>query len=249
MKRLSTSLALLSAPLVLAGCNVSLGMSVPRVDGVKLPHDHLETLEVDSLAELGLTIDAAIGDLRVERGTGRTLVTVKVHEKTPGDASVSFVDGRLVAETESGDPAAIGEVTVVTEGPIAHLRFATGLGDIDVVDVEITGEIRLETGLGDVRLERPGRPDRVTLASGKGDIDCADTECQTLEASSGMGDIDVRSVEAQDADLSSGFGDIELAQCTFDDLDANTGFGDIECHETSYERGDLNTGLGSVERD
>jgi DUF4097 and DUF4098 domain-containing protein YvlB len=235
--------------LVLAGCHVSIGGHALRVDGVELPAKHTETLEVGAWPASGLTVDAVQGGVRLEPTAGANTITVELHEVTHGDATAFFEDGRLVAHTSSGEPAAIGRVVVRSSGPIPSLDLSTGMGDVEVDAVRVERTAEVSTGVGDVTVRGIGRLERIAASTGMGDVRIDGAECRVLAASSGMGDVEVRGVSADEADVSSGMGDVDVRDSTFDRLDADAGLGDVTCRGTTYRTGELDTGFGDVSRD
>jgi len=235
--------------LSLAGCHLSFGSHALRVDGVELPVQHTETLDVGAWPANGLTVQAVQGDVRLEPTSGANAITVELHEVVHGDATAFFRDGELVAHTSSGEPAAIGRVVVRSNGPIPSLDLSTGMGDVEVDGIRVERSVEVSTGMGDVTLRGIGRLERIVASTGMGDVLIDGAECRGLSLSSGMGDIDVRGVSADEADLSSGMGDVDVRGSTFDRLDAETGLGDVRCRATTYRSGELDTGFGDVSSD
>lgn len=231
-----------------AGCHVSLGSSLV-VDGVRLEERHDEVLEVPRWGPEGLTVESAMGDVRVEaaRPDEPTSIRVVVHERVPGDARAVLEGGRLFTRSISGDPSAVGDVVVRT-GALPRLAVTTGLGDVELRDVAIEDGLTIETGKGDVAVIGAGAPTRVVATTGMGDIELAHLSCGDLRAESGLGDIEARAVQGDSAKLASGLGDVEVEDCSFRALDASTGLGDVECTRTTYEVGELGSGLGSTTR-
>lgn len=230
-----------------AGCHMHLHGSSLVVDGVELEQEHVETIEIAEWHPSGIHVDSAMGDVLVQRGTGGNRITVTLHETVVGDARADYEDGKLVTRTASGEPSAIGDVTIYCDGELPALVVETGMGDIEVADVSVLGRVELSTGMGDVELERFGDPEAVVVTTGMGDLELKDGTTLTLHATSGMGDVELARVSAADADLSSGMGDVEVRDCAFERIGANTGLGDVECRSTTYREADLETGLGSVE--
>ena len=234
--------------LLLFGCHITFGRSSVEVDGVELPAEHTETLEIAAWSASGLMVDSPLGDLRVEPTDGPSTITVTLYEVEVGDATAFYEEGKLISRTSSGEPSGIGQVIVRSNGPIPSLTLTTGMGDITITDVHVTDTAKLETGMGDIEVDGIGSVDRIEANSGMGDVEVAGASCRTLTVSSGMGDVDVRGVSASEGSLSSGMGDIDIRRSDFEQLSANTGLGDVKCRETTYGRGELDTGLGSVTR-
>lgn len=231
-----------------AGCHLHVRGSNLVVDGVRLEEKHVETIEVDGWDPQGVRVEASMGDVTIRRDDGGNRITVTLHEKTFGDARAAYEGGRLVSRTASGEPSAIGDVTIYSAASLPSLVVATGMGDVEMDDVTVTGELELSTGMGDVELARFGNPGLVTVSTGMGDVELMDGATGTLRATSGMGDVEITRVDADDASFSSGMGDVDVQDCRFERVDANTGLGDIDCKTTTYERGDFDTGLGQVHR-
>ena len=150
-RRRLPALALFALPFLpfAAGCHVAFGFDHPRVDGVELEESHVETLEASTLPA-GFRVDAALGDIRVEAAEGAPTLVVQVFEKTPGDAQAVFVEGKLVSRSQSGEPSAIGDVTLRIDRPLEHLDVSTGMGDVDCQDVRYE-EASLDSGMGSIR--------------------------------------------------------------------------------------------------
>jgi len=244
MSRL-TSLALLPAALTTA-CIIPLGSSDIVVDGVKLEEKHTETIEIDAWDASGLTIRSWGGDIHIQSTSGPNRITVTLHELTLDDAAASHEDGRLVAHTTSGEPLAIGDVTVFSNGPLPALDITTGMGDVLVHGVAIPGAARIETGMGDVEVLDTGSPERIQANSGMGSIEVRGTSCGTLEAASGMGDIHVSNVSATEARLEAGLGDVTIIGSHLESVRAETGLGDIDCRDSEIGHHEFDTGLGKV---
>jgi len=248
MKQLTR--VLLSAPalvLLSAGCHFSLASSShPTVDGIELEESHEETLEPTTLATLGLRVNANMGNVRIERSDGPDSISVELFERTPGDAYAVFENGELKAESHSGDPAALGDVTVRTSGTLPHVHAETGLGDVTLEGVTVLGAVELSTGMGDVELAGAGEVDALQLSTGMGDLRAEDVTCTSLVAETGMGDVIVSAVRAPTGDISTGIGDVDVIGCTFGSLAASTGIGDVSCENCEIEEPELDSGLGSA---
>lgn len=245
----STSAAFLSA-LALAGCRITLGghdgTSSIVVDGVELEEQHVESMEIDAWAPQGLVVAASLGDVRVVRTEGPNEVVVTLHETVEGDAFLRYEDGRIVGATHSGEPCAIGDVTVRLSSAPDKLECSTGAGDVDVDWCGTAREVRLESGLGDITARDAERVELLLAATGMGSVRVERATCGRLQASSGMGDVDVRECRAESATLESGMGDVEARESSFGKLEASTGMGDVSCRSSSYDEGHLESGLGDV---
>lgn len=243
MCRIAT-LALLAA--FTTGCIVPLHRNNIVVDGVELEEKHTETIEVPAWDAAGLTIRSWGGELHIEATTGPNRITVTLHELTFGDASAVYEGGELSARTVSGEPYAIGDVTVHANGPLPSLSLATGMGDVLVHGVEVAGLMQLDTGMGDVEILDAGAPESVAASSGMGSIEMRRTKCGSLRATSGMGDIVLSEVTATEASLDSGLGDVTVRDSKLDSARATTGLGDIDCRHSELGAHEFDTGLGSV---
>jgi len=220
-----------------------------RVDGVTLEEQHQESLDVDAWGPNGLRVDAAMGDLSFEPTDGPSRVVATLHERELGDASLAYRDGALLAETTSGDPAALGQVTVFVNGELPSLHAWTGSGDVTVTGLHVAGAVSLSTGMGDLDLIESSAGGKVSMSSGMGDVTLRRVEGGVFEAESGMGDVTFREVDGTDAALGSGMGDVTLKGCAIDRIDAGTGMGDVTCRDSQYVTANLDSGLGSVSRD
>lgn len=231
--------------LSLSACHIGLHDHI-EVDGVRLPAKHEETLTLASWPPGGLTIEAHLGDLRVEPGSGPTTLTVLVHERTLGEAHAHLEGNRLVARTSDGATCAIGRVVLRAEGPLDGLTLATGMGDIALHGVQVQGHLSLATGMGDIDVHTAGAPDSVELSTGMGDVAVDTLACRRIEASSGMGDVDVSELTAAEALLSSGMGDVDVRASKGERLQAETGLGDVDLSGSSFTSRQLDSGLGRV---
>jgi hypothetical protein len=246
MLRLTTC-ALIGA-LALTGCRIHTHGSAYIVDGVRLDEKHQETLAIGEWDPAGLELMVSSGDVRFETGSNTT-ITLDLHEVTEGDATASYEGGRIVLETRSGEPAAIGDVVIRTATAIPHLDISTGMGDLDGRDVHVTGEATLGTGMGDLELFGLTVDGPTTMSTGMGDLDARDCTFGRLIASSGMGDLDLTSVQAGDAAISSGMGDVDVEDSAFARLEIDTGMGDVDLSNTQWQDADFDTGIGSVSKD
>ena len=231
--------------LSLSACHIGLNDDI-RVDGVRLPAKHEETLTLASWPAGGLVIEAHMGDLRVEPGTGPATLTVLVHERTLGEAHAHIEDGRLVARTSDGATCAIGRVVLRAEGPLDGLTLATGMGDVELHSVRVQGRLSLTTGMGDIEVHGAGSHDCVVLSTGMGDVAVETLACKRIEASSGMGDVDVSGLEATEAVLSSGMGDVDVRSSKGERIQAETGLGDVDLVSSTFADRRLDSGLGRV---
>jgi DUF4097 and DUF4098 domain-containing protein YvlB len=230
----------------LAACHVGFHDHV-TVDGVRLSAEHEEVLTLESWPVGGLSIQAHRGDVRVERATGPTTITVQVLEREQGEAHAHIEEGRLVARATNGAKCAIGRVLVRTDAAPGGLELATGMGDVRVEGVQVSGRLKLTTGMGDVDVRAAGEPSTVELASGMGDISATELRCTRFRAETGMGDVSVDGLEASEqAELSSGMGDVEIERSKGARVKADTGLGDVDLVESSFVARELDTGLGRV---
>lgn len=241
-------------PLALAlctSCYASIhGSADLIVDGVRLEERHQESLRVDAWTDAGLRIESVIGNVRVEpQAVTSDPITIRatVHETVPGDGYVLLENERLVARSRSGQPVAVGEVSVWT-GPITRLSIQAGSGNVAVLDVPLAQALEIETGMGDIVVRNVGAPERLAADTGMGDVEVHQSSPRALALESGMGDIAVEQVQGEGGELSSGMGDLRMRDCSFVRLEAMTGMGDIDCVRTSYDEGDFDSGLGRVSR-
>ncbi len=237
--------ALLLAIVLAPGCHIDLDSGF-TVNGVRLQEEHEENLEIVAWDSRGLIMELALGDARVESTSGPTRIVATVHERYHGDARLEYKDGELVVETNSGEPGALGDVSIYTSGPIPNLVIATGTGDILVDSVRIDGNLSLSSGLGDISVLHGGSLGDGNFSTGMGDIELVSFDCRHIAASSGMGDVSLNQITSSVAEVATGMGDVSLVASNFDRLTASTGMGDIDAAGTSYGSADLDTGMGSV---
>ena len=246
MRTIATALSLL---LTATGCS-SMWSDDLVVDGVRLKESHRETLALPEALPDGLRVSSHMGDVvvRTVDGDAGGWIEAKLHEYTPGDAHLELLDGELIPVSASGQPCALGDVSIHCRS-VTDLVLATGMGDVSVQGVVVSGDLKAETGTGDVVLVDTGAPLRVVAHSGMGDIELVTLTSGELLAESGMGDLELRQVLAETAVCSSGMGDVDLRECSFGDLQATTGMGDIDCRQTTYDKGKLDSGMGKVRRE
>lgn len=239
----------LALALVSSACVITVPSSHDRmvVDGKHLKHHHEETLELPAWNAAGLTVQCASGDVSCEATEGPSRVVATVYEIRHGDACLVYEEGVLKAKSLSGEPTALGDLTLFIHGDLPSLAASTGAGDMCARGFGVTGALSLRTGMGDVCVSSVSTVGRTHLATGMGDIDVEHVHAERLSGSSGMGDVNLRDVDTGDTDVSSGLGDIEIDGSAFNILDAQTGLGDVECTESTYTSGHLETGLGSVD--
>jgi hypothetical protein len=244
-----TVLPFASLLLLTSSCTIHGGCSGPSgyyVNGVHLAEMHTEVLAAPTLPADGLWLEIGAGDVRVESTTGAPSVEVVVHEKTKGDASVRFEGGRLVVTTDSGAPAALGDVIVRSNAPLARASIETGAGDVSLDGVDVQSGLSVETGAGDVRVRALKIGGQFEIASGAGDVRVESVECGDIGLSSGAGDFALFAVHGRIAKLDTGVGDLELQDCRFSEIEANSGVGDMRLVDCSYEKSDFDSGLGDV---
>jgi len=218
------------------------------VDGKRLEHHHEETLELPAWNAAGLTVQCASGDISCAPTDGPSRVIATVYGIRHGDAFLVYEAGVLKAKSLSGEPTALGDLTLYIHGDLPYLAASTGMGDICARGFGVTGALSLRTGMGDVSVSGVNAVGKAHLATGMGDIDVEHVHAGRLTGSSGMGDVSLRDVDTGDSDVSSGLGDIEIDGSAFNILDAKTGLGDVECNTSTYATGHLETGLGTVDR-
>ena len=241
------SLPLLFAPL--ASCHIDFDSDGTwTVDGVRLEEHHVDKLEILSWDPAGLTIENGAGDVTILSDPGPTRIEATLHEVTIGDASLEYLDGKLTTVTASGEPSAIGNLTMWTNMPLNILRVTAGAGDITLSGVSITDRLTLESGSGDILVEEIADLVNLGASSGMGDVDIVSLTCPSLNAATGMGDITLRFVTSDRASLATGMGDIDAIESQFAQLKAATGMGDIDASKSSYDSGDFDTGMGDIRR-
>lgn len=243
----AVGLSLLAA--LAAGCSIHVGCAGGShwcVDGVRLDEQHTEVLATPSLGADGLVLELSAGQVRFEPTTGPSSIEVVVHEKTKGDASVRFEGGKLVVTTHSGEPAALGDVLVRANGPLAKASIDTGAGDITLNGLRVQSSLRIESGAGGVSYTDGDVQGDLTIESGAGDIAVERVHCADMTVSSGAGDVRLAAVTARKAELDSGAGDLSISRCELVELDADTGVGDVDIVDSSYQKGDFDTGIGDV---
>jgi DUF4097 and DUF4098 domain-containing protein YvlB len=245
----SRLLALSLFTAISAGCSLHVGCAGGSswcVDGVRLEEQHTEVLATPTLGADGLALDIPAGSVRLESTTGPSSIEVIVHEKAKGDASVRFEGGALVLTTKSGAPAALCDVVVKINGPLAKASIETGAGDVALSGIEVQSSLRIDTGAGGVKFTGGSVHGDLSIDSGAGDVAVDGVKCANLKLFSGAGDIQLASVEGRNAEIDSGAGDLRLSNCTLVELDADTGVGDVVVVACSYKKGDLDTGIGDV---
>jgi len=240
---MSRTASLLSLSLALVGCHFT--MDGIEVDGERLTVHHEETLEVTSWPAGGLVIAAQMGDVRVEKTSGPSSITVQVYERTLGQAKATLEGGRLVTHAD-GAPSGIGRVLVRTGGPLPALSLTTGMGDVEVREVGVQGALAATSGMGDVSVRQAGEPASIDVESGSGDVDVSGTKCERVRARCGKGNLRLDGVESPEADFATGMGNVSIVRCTFQRVKADTGVGNIECRESHFQVSDFDTGLGTV---
>lgn len=233
-------------PLLSSACVLSLNSNEIVVDGVELREKHAETIEIPAWDASGLTLRSWGGDIHIESTSGPNQITATVHEETPGDASIVYEGGQLLAFTKSGAPYAIGDVQIFSNGALPALDVETGMGDVLVHGVDVQGKVELETGMGDIELLDSGTPESIEASSGMGGIEIRGSTCRLLTAASGLGDVVITNVTAVEARLESGLGDVSVTSSQLDSVTAETGLGDIDCHGSEIGQHEFDTGLGSV---
>ncbi len=238
---------LASTLFLLGACHIDLDGGTFSVNGRHLDERHEETLEILDWDPDGLVMELSAGDAVVKVTTdGSSRIVATIHEVRLHDGRLEYRDGKLLVETESGEPAVLGDVTVWVDGSLAHLSVVTGAGDVSIRGVPIEGKLLVSTGTGDVSVTGAGRSAVAKISTGLGDIELDAFGCRELTVSTGMGDISLRSVSGDEVEISTGMGDVNLASSSFDRLDASTGMGDIDARGTSYRAGGFDTGMGSV---
>jgi DUF4097 and DUF4098 domain-containing protein YvlB len=235
----SLPVLLLGIPLLITGCcldfcNAYRGKGV-KVDGVRLKHKRI--VEIDGTLEKRFEVDGHAGDIEIRGIPGRQAhLRVEVYEYRPGDAKVRLTEsGDLVLETESGRPAAVGELSAElpqdlalrVETGMGEIEISTGMGDVDLKDLTDVLWLEASTGMGDLSLSSAEALERVTLSTGMGGIHVKHSAVNRIEVSSGMGSIDLR-------------------DCEFGRVTGSTGMGSIHFRDTAYEHSDVSTGMGSV---
>lgn len=247
--RPSSVLGLSLLVLLAASCSIHVGCAGGShwcVNGVRLEEQHTEVLTAPTLGADGLAIDIPAGQVRFEPTTGPSSIEVVVHEKTKGDASVRFEGGRLVVTTQSGEPAALGDVLVKANGPLSKASIDTGAGDVSLNGLHVQSSLHIDSGAGGVSFVDGSVQGDLSIDSGAGDVALERVTCTDLKLSSGAGGIRVVGVEARRAELDSGAGDLRLSQCTLVEIDADTGVGDVDVLDCTYQKSDLDTGIGDV---
>jgi DUF4097 and DUF4098 domain-containing protein YvlB len=241
---------LLGIPLLITGCcldlcNVYRGKGV-KVDGVRLKHKRI--VEIDGTLEKRFEVEGHAGDIEIRGIPGRQAhLRVEVYEYRPGDAEVRLTEsGDLVLETESGHPAAVGELSAELPRDLA-LRVETGMGEIEIRAMKGSPGMEISTGMGDVDLKNLADVLLIEASTGMGDLSLSSSEAlERVTLSTGMGGIHVKHSAVNRIEVSSGMGSIDLRDCEFGRVTGSTGMGSIHFRDTAYEHSDVSTGMGSV---
>jgi DUF4097 and DUF4098 domain-containing protein YvlB len=241
--------ALLLAALALPGAACHVHTSDNVVLGLRR-YTHPRTVEfAPSDAEVRrLRLHSDLGDVWINGGAEENSVSVRLHERVPGVATVALVDGELVVEASERD-AVTGAVVVNLACDVGALRVRCGSGDVFVENLAVLDDLELETGSGDVRVDDLRRARRLVVDTGSGDVRLDGVQAEDVLLETGAGSLELTRVDATRARLDSGLGDIEVADSRILELEADTGLGDIRVRSSEVGSGRYDTGLGSIEAD
>ena len=216
------------------------------VDGVALHERHSDTLELHDWGAVPVHLESNLGEIVVRAVEGLGSIEIELIEKTPGDARASFADGRISVATQSGEPYAIGSITVSAPADVPSLSAHTGMGDVIVEGLRVGDVLDLSSGMGDVRAEGSEAGGSAVLKTGMGTVVVVDFRSASLTADSGMGSVRVTNSSTGAAVLISGMGSVRAENSVFEHLRAKSGMGDVDVRGSSYTTSELSSGMGSV---
>lgn len=235
----------LGAAVLASACHSSSSSRVV-VDGVALHERHSDTFALQDWGTVPVVLESRLGEIVVRAAEGPASVEVELIEKTLGDARAWFEDGRILAKTSSGEPYAIGSITITAPADVPALAAGTGMGSVVVEGMRVDGELALSSGMGDIRVEDTEAGGRVTLKTGMGSIKVAGLRSATLTAGSGMGSVQVEDAITGDGVLVSSMGSVRAKGSQFAHLQAKSGMGDVDVRGSSFSTSELSSGMGSV---
>ena len=246
MKFIKALIILVLVPLLFASCELR---SIPalikgdkvRVKGVTLEHSRTITL-TDNEKYDTFTVEASSGDIALEGGQSYSL-EVKIWEKNENDVTLSIRKGKLVGETDSGNPYAIASVKGII--PInTSIDIETGAGNIMIIDVE-GKDFEVQTGAGNMDFDNCNFP-TMNFSTGAGNIVVTNIKTDSIEMDTGAGNILIKSLTAVELDCNTGVGNIDVFNSTASEADCNSGIGNISISESHFERHELDTGIGKI---
>lgn len=176
------------------------------VDGVPLNHKAETTLqEKYSYGSLELEEGSLFAELS---GMPEQKVDLKVSylEFQPGDATLSLSDGKIMAESKSGNPVAITRVS----GSIPENL-----------------SLDMELGTGSVKLSKLKGSPAVEVDTGTGSVILTDCSLDKLEAQTGTGSVSLTRCQINSAEIESGTGDIILEKSQVSKREFSSGTGKV----------------------
>src|SRR6187397_2922271 len=113
----------LALALVSSACVINIPSSHDQmvVDGKHLKHHHEETLELPDWNAAGLTVQCASGDISCAATDGPSRVIATVYGIRHGDACLVYEGGVLKAKSLSGEPTALGDLSLYIHGDLPYL--------------------------------------------------------------------------------------------------------------------------------
>lgn len=240
-----TSIALVALSPLLFGCivhtddHVVMGLS-------RYPHARSLEFAPSDADVRRLVIRTDVGDVSLRGGAEENRIVVRVHERMPQIAGVSFAGGMLVLDALERD-ALLGDVEIEVACDLADLVLDSGVGEISFESVSASGRVEITCGSGGVSIRAIENAREVRVDCGEGDVWIDDCEADTLVVETGAGGVSLRRVRSFEAHLETGIGNVEVEDCTIRLLAANTGLGDIDILGGRIDDARYDTGLGTID--
>jgi len=213
----------------------------------QLPHTRELRVPVTGVERSGLDLSLQVGTLEVKASDGTPELVVSLREAEPGDASVSFVDGRLVLSSTSGKLPQIERLVAHMSPPeVPSLKLHSDVGDVTVRGLRVAGEFKVTNRVGDLTLEDCHASQDARVQGDVGNVRLLRFEGAGLELRARVGDVRLTEVRAKNVRVDADIGDVEVRSSELSALDASSNVGDVHCKSSEIGKRTLRVGVGSV---
>jgi hypothetical protein len=212
----------------------------------QLPHTRELVVPVVGIETSGLDLALQVGTLEVIASDGTPELKLSLREAEPGDASASFVGGRLVLSSTSGKQPQVERLVAHVPADLPSLALHTEVGDIKARGLRVVGELKVTNRVGDIALEDCSAGKDARVHGDVGSLRVSRFEGAALELRASVGDVRLSEVRAKNVRVDADIGDVEVLDSELDALDASSNVGDVRCKASVIGKRSLRVGVGSV---
>jgi DUF4097 and DUF4098 domain-containing protein YvlB len=241
--------------LMLVGCSSGCtwhfnGSGRTIVEGVELPHvATLKASAADAPPRLLLDFESADVTVQCDLETPGIEAEYLVHERTPGDVSITAGAGGVDVRSASGSPFLVKSARIRVP-PSTPVRAKTSFGTVRVSGTRGVDEVNASTESGEIRIEAISDVSKVVADASIGRVSLAGAKgVSSISLTSNTGDVSASEVSgAKDVSLRSDIGSVRAqtvdASAT---VTCETDTGEVDARDVKAKELRLRSDIGSVE--